>query len=289
MSKTQNSEVRWAPLILGGGFVLLAAAGLLTVFFADELFPEYSPAHRGALVAQETGCLACHTSTLGRASINPVIGKAPSDFPRVPLFSGERMSIEEIDQWIINGISDEKARSRDHVEALETRALGMPAYGDRLTPAEIDDLTTYVALSQYHHSTLDRSSASRAEQLARDYACFTCHGELGQGGVENPGSLKGYIPGFFGTDFRALTRNGNRQDIREWIEDGSSEFIESQGFAGFYPGQFFSERQAIKMPAYRNFLEDEEVELLVDFLIEFMETGPLDGEGILEFRPVRAE
>lgn len=289
MNQTSSSEIRWLPLILAGGLVLLAAIGLITVFFADELFPEQSPADRGARVASGSGCLACHTSVSGEPSLNPIVGEPPDSFVRVPSFSGERMSIEEIEQWIVNGISDEKASSSDHLDLLQDRALPMPAYENRLTSAELADLKSYVALTQYRRFATEKGSSSRGEQLARDYACFTCHGELGQGGVQNPGSLKGYIPGFFGTDFRALTRNGNRQDIREWIEDGTSEFLESQGFAGFYPGQFFSDRQAIRMPAYREFLGEEEVELLVDFLVDLMETGPLDAEKLLEFRPVKAQ
>jgi mono/diheme cytochrome c family protein len=198
----------------------------------------------------------------------------------------ERLSVEELRQWIADGVSEEKAQSESFLNSREAAALQMPGFEDQLSPAEIDDLGAYLALMQYRVSVSDDPSSSRGEQLARKYACFSCHGELGQGGVANPGSLKGYIPGFFGTDFRALTRNGNRQDLHEWIENGVSDFFMNQGFAGFYPGQFFNDRQAIKMPAYKDLLTEAEISLLVDYLLELLEAGPLTADALLEYRPV---
>ena len=60
----------------------------------------------------------------------------------------------------------------------------------------------------------------QGERLAREYNCFQCHGELGQGGFRNAGALKGYIPGYFGDDFAQLTRGGNAESIRAWISQG---------------------------------------------------------------------
>jgi mono/diheme cytochrome c family protein len=198
----------------------------------------------------------------------------------------ERLSVEELRQWIEDGVSEEKARSEAFLSSREAAVLQMPGFASQLSPVEIADLSAYVALMQYRVSASNNPPPSRGEQLARKYACFSCHGELGQGGVANPGSLKGYIPGFFGTDFRALTRNGNRQDLREWIENGVSEFFINQGFAGFYPGQFFNERQVIKMPSYKDLLTEAEISLLVDYLLELLQAGPLTAEALLEYRPV---
>ena len=41
---------------------------------------------------------------------------------------------------------------------------------------------------------------------------------LGAGGVPNPGSFKGYVPGFWGADFDELVRDD--AELREWIETG---------------------------------------------------------------------
>lgn len=279
--QSMNGRVNWWMLCFGGVLAIGAVALLLASLFADEIFPEYSPAHRGRQVAAAGGCFSCHGGLGHPASVNP--GR---DVAGVPDLFHERQSLEELRQWIEDGISESKRQSQSFLSARENRILHMPAYRDQLNRTEIEDLVAFVALHQYSHSVRNRNAPSPGEELARRFACFTCHGELGQGGVENPGSLKGYIPGFFGTDFRALTRNGDRQDLREWILDGHSQFFWEQGFAGFHPGQYFTARQAIRMPGYRGWIADGEVETLVDYLRELMELGPLSGEKLLKYRPL---
>lgn len=266
--------------------MVIAGGLLLAALFSEEIFPEYSPAHRGLQVAREAGCFSCHGEGQGQGSPNPSRSTSSEYFGTVPSMFDERLSEEELRQWIEDGVSEEKAQSEAFLNSRESAALQMPGFASQLSPVEIADLSAYVALMQYRVSVSNNPSPSRGEHLARKYACFSCHGELGQGGVANPGSLKGYIPGFFGTDFRALTRNGNRQDLREWIERGVSDFFINQGFAGFYPGQFFNERQVIKMPAYKDLLTEADILLLVDYLLELLEAGPLTGKALLEYRPV---
>jgi mono/diheme cytochrome c family protein len=267
-----------------GALLVLAALGLLLLsLFSSELFPEYSPAHRGREVAVQAGCFSCHGGLLaGVPSVNPARGLERS----VPGILEERHSPEELRQWIVDGVSESHRNSAAFIHSRENSVLQMPAFGERLTPGEIDDLAAFVGLSQYGESARLHGSTREGESLARRLACFTCHGELGQGGVENPGSLKGYIPGFFGSDFRALTRNGNRQDIREWILKGRSDYFWNQGFAGIYPGRYFTDRQAIRMPAYEGFISESEVEILTDYLIEMMELGPMALGDLLEYRPI---
>ncbi|GAB4108991.1 MAG: hypothetical protein Kow001_08170 [Acidobacteriota bacterium] len=277
-----SARVNWLSLGIGVLLALAAAVLLVLTLFADEVFPEYSPAHRGRQVAVAAGCFSCHGGLGTVPSLNP--GRGPE--ATVPDMVHERMDLDELRQWIRDGISEERRQSQAFQAARQNRVIHMPAFGSRLASSEIEDLVAYLALQQYAHSARFRPAPSAGETLARRYACFTCHGELGQGGVENPGSLKGYIPGFFGNDFRALTRNGERQDLREWILDGHSQSFWQQGFAGFYPGQYFTHRQSIKMPAYRGFISDEEVETLVDYLLELMELGPLSGEALLAYRPM---
>ncbi len=277
-----SGGVNWLGLGIGAVLVLVAVVVLGLTLFADEVFPEYSPAHRGLQVAVTSGCFSCHGGLGTVPSVNPGRGAETS----VPDMFHERQTLDELRQWIRDGISEEKRQSQAFQAARESRVIHMPAFGDRLSASGIEDLVSYLALQQYAHAARLRPAASPGETLARRYACFTCHGELGQGGVENPGSLKGYIPGFFGNDFRALTRNGERQDLREWILDGHSQFFWQQGFAGFYPGRYFTHRQSIKMPAYRDFITEAEVETLVEYLRELMELGPLSGEALLAYRPL---
>lgn len=273
-----STQIKWLPLSIAGVLVIIAIVALASSIFADEIFPEYSPSHRGFLVAVDAGCFSCHSG-----ASNP---SAENSSDTVPLLSEDRHSPDELRQWIEDGITKEKAESKSYLEARDAKALKMPAYKDRLSGNEIEDLIAYLALFQYTPARTEKTTGSKGEQLARKYSCFTCHGELGQGGIENPRSLKGYIPGFFGTDFRALTQNGNREDIREWILEGRSRFFWDQGFAGIFPGRYFTNRQAIQMPAYEGIIPENEVEVLVDYLIETMDKGPLTSEDIFHMESI---
>ncbi|GAB4251649.1 MAG: hypothetical protein Kow00109_27330 [Acidobacteriota bacterium] len=279
-TRERTSGLRLVPLI-AGGLLALAAAGILVVsLFSAELFPEYSPAHRGMLVARDAGCGGCHGELGGTTVRVP----DPALQTRIPDLLHERMAPEEIAEWIRDGISRREAE--EHAgRPPRPRILQMPAYGERLSEEEIADVVAYVALLQYAAAARRHGAGDAGEELARHWGCYACHGELGQGGAGNPGSLKGYIPGFFGNDFRALTRNGDRDDLRQWIRHGRSEFIWNQGFAGFYPFRFFDARQVIRMPAYEDRLTDAEVEALVDHLLDLMNRGPLTAEDLMIFRP----
>jgi hypothetical protein len=114
------------------------------------------------------------------------------------------------------------------------------------------------------------------EQLARKYYCFQCHGQLGQGGFKNAKSLKGYVPGYFGRDFKILTRNADPDSVREWITQGVDPEILENPLTGWI-AEFFFNRQAINMPSYKS-LEPEEIEILVNYVITLNEFGPMTAE-----------
>lgn len=276
---------RKMPLVIGLLLILAAAGMLFLVFFRNEIFPDYSPGHRGLLAAREAGCFSCHVQVSGQGALNPL---KTGGRDQVPNPFTERHEIPWIRRWIENGVGNEEQNRRESGAQQRDEALVMPAFGDQLSAEEIDDLVSFVALAQYGQTADRIPDLPDGERIARRYACYTCHGELGQGGVANPGALKGYIPGFFGEDFRSLTRNGNRQDIREWILDGHSQYFWNLGIAGVRPGRFFGERQVIQMPAFRDFVSEEELEPLTDHLIELMNLGPLDAEALLAYRPLRS-
>jgi cytochrome c553 len=119
------------------------------------------------------------------------------------------------------------------------------------------------------------------ERLARRYYCFQCHGELGQGGFPNKGALKGYVPGFFGSDFRALTNNGSPSGIEAWITRGTNLDLTGRLIEGPIAA-FFIERQAIHMPSFDS-LSGRELDLLVDYVSVLNRLGPMDVARVMEY------
>lgn len=64
----------------------------------------------------------------------------------------------------------------------------------------------------------ESTAALRGEAVAHRLGCFTCHGAEGRGGVADPGSRSGTIPGWDGPTVGTLVAND--QELREWITDG---------------------------------------------------------------------
>ena len=111
------------------------------------------------------------------------------------------------------------------------------------------------------------------ERLARTYHCFQCHGHLGQGGFKNAKSLKGYVPGYFGSDFKTLTSNADPDSVREWIMHGMDSTLLEEPVLGRV-AEFFFGRQAVGMPSYKS-LQPEEIEILVNYVITLHQYGPM--------------
>ena len=77
--------------------------------------------------------------------------------------------------------------------------------------------------------------------------------------MENPGSFKGYIPGFWGSDFDELVLDGD--ELHRWVGEGKIARIAEHPI-----GKWFFRRQAIKMPAYGRFLGDADIDALVAYV-----------------------
>ncbi len=249
------------------------AGGIGWWFGKDHILPESSPFTRGQALARSAGCLACHGLEQGGAP-NPT----PTEHGNVlPALAASRASAEVLGQWIAAGISDARAASEADAARRAEELVRMPAYADVLDAEEQADLVAYLLLLREHS---EGEEWAEAEQLARAHACFDCHGPFGQGGVENPGSLKGYIPGFFGTDFDLLTRDGNETDVLEWIRDGAAAAFLAQGIGPIEPAVWFTDAQTVKMPAFGEFLDEEELALLTDYVLHLRSLGPLDAAAI---------
>lgn len=270
-------------LLLIAGFIIAVAA---TVFVQVERRPESSPVSRGARLAEEAGCFACH----GRSEEEPRFNlrlAAPGDWRgknNPSLWEGEITEVKVLVDWIANGVP------ADEAEKHRNLFIRMPAYKDRLTPGEIEDIAAWI-LAEGLKIWADPNSVKlppagqaltpdqlfvAGDALSRRHGCYQCHGELGQGGVANPDSFKGYIPGFQGKDFLKLTADGDRTEILHWIAHGRGRAIES-GPLGRLAKKFL-DGQAIPMPGYRDQLTGVEKELLADYLLLLNKTGPLSAQ-----------
>lgn len=300
--KLLKSRKLWLTLAL----TALVGGGVFFLIVKDEILPEYAPFSRGRAIAEEAGCFSCHGRTGSDAAFNartPKDAQAAIDWAanapleRVPPFAdgidaadpdADEPSMTDLRQWIELGTEGMRKDPRALDRAKEN-VLTMPGYAEHFSPRDIDDLVAYVSLLRHRHFAMENAKSgfetlSRGEALSRSLGCFSCHGELGQGGVANPGSFKGYIPGFFGKDFQLLTRNGNRDDVREWIRDGIAVDFRDQNILGFEPGVYFTERSAVKMPAYGKLISDEDLEVLVDYCLELNTIGPMGPPELREYR-----
>jgi mono/diheme cytochrome c family protein len=276
--------------VLGWILALLFAIAVAgTVLLQFEKQPEASPVGRGERLAQQAGCFACHGRGDGEPRFNlrqandKWAGKANPTF-----WDNSITETKVLVDWITNGVpADQAAR---HKKLF----IQMPAYKDRLKPDEIEAIAAWILaeglkISQAAGSKFGPANPPKGplqadelfaagDHLSRKYGCYQCHGELGQGGVANPGSFKGYIPGLFGKDLAKLTANVDREEIIHWIDHGRGRAIES-GVTGRL-AKHYLDRQATQMPGYRDQLTAEEKGLLADYIILLHKKGPLPPQEI---------
>jgi mono/diheme cytochrome c family protein len=240
--------VRRLALVLSPLAVLASLAGVAWWRTRD-----IGPVQRGARLASERGCLSCHgpAGRLADPDGTLGIGSIPS-FEHDDVTSYAR-SEGEIREWVLDG----KPRRLREAQDGETALLAMPAWRDRLSAREVDDLVAWVkAVSDFDPLPAE---AAAGRDVAASLGCFACHGPQGRGDTPNPGSLKGHIPSWSGRDFFELARDEG--EIREWIRDGSPRRLRGNPVA-----TFFLRRQAIRMPAYGDRVTDEEVRRITAYI-----------------------
>ncbi|MBI3181636.1 MAG: c-type cytochrome [Myxococcales bacterium] len=243
----------WCLLAVG------AATGAGSAAWRWKIAPERRSAFdEGSRLAESLGCFGCH-GPRGRGGVkNPgaIWGEVPSlDSGMVPMFT---QGDEDIREFIREGMSRRLRDDKDYRARLRKQAIQMPAYGDFLSPEQVEDLVVFLkAINDAPAAEEER--LRRAEALYKSAGCNGCHGQRGMGGVPNPGSLKGYIPGFLTDDFEELVKD--RNEAGEWIREGVVQRLAQNPLA-----QQFLDRQRGKMPAYRQHLSPEEVDLLVDYV-----------------------
>lgn len=241
--------------------LLLAESGWLAYPFLRDLVvpPEKTAAARGRQLAYDLGCFSCH-GPLGRGGLpNP-----GSELKTIPSFhQGTIMMFAKDDDdlraWILDGAPAAKLNSVAYQEAMAAQAIRMPAYREIIDDEQLDDLVAYLRSASELLYPPERDLAEEGAELAHDLGCFACHGEMGGGGLPNPGSLKGYVPGFYGPDFAELVRDDT--ELRAWIADGGVPRLSDDPLASF-----FLERQRIKMPGYKDHLSSEQLDALVAYV-----------------------
>lgn len=242
---------RWWPrfllllLVIETGFLVYAPLRDVAVQV------ERDPVRRGREVAQRMGCFSCH----GPAGIGGVTNPG-SSVDTVPGFREQTPMMfvhndQEIREYILDGAPAAKLKRESYRKEMESQAIRMPAYRAWLSTADVDALVAFIRAT----SGLllpDDPELARGEELMRAKGCFACHGEMGSGGLPNPGSFKGYVPGFIGPDFVELVQNDD--ELQEWIRRGTIARLEKHPIASR-----FLEAQRIKMPAYGEHLSDWEI------------------------------
>ena len=195
--------------------------------------PAPTPFLRGKSVAEKQGCFACH-GTGGLSGI-----PNPGDEDDIPSWDGgTAMMFLEKDEHIREFIEDGHRKGEDGGEGL----IKMPAYGKSLSQKEIQDLIAYVKGVSVFYPEMPESIRSGME-TAQKTGCFGCHGPSGRGGVRNPGSFKGIIPGWDSPELSDLAKDSS--EIAEWIRTGTLRRLEKN-----FVARFFLKRQTVKMPAY---------------------------------------
>lgn len=255
-------------------FVLcVLGLGALAYPWARDLVlqTETTPAMRGHEVALRAGCFSCH----GPNGIGKVKNPGSPD-GEVPGFSeGTPMmwvnSEAEIREYILDGWPKRKADDPKYREKIKGQLLFMPAYRGFLSDKDVDDLVAYIRAQSGLVGPKDDLALDGLD-VAWEQGCFDCHGPMGAGGVRNLGSFKGYIPGWWGEDYRDLVRSDD--ELREWIEAGRLQRLEENPLA-----RHFTNQQVIQMPPYKTRLSEKKLKALMAY-VRWVNSGEWRSQGM---------
>ncbi|NIM65854.1 MAG: c-type cytochrome [Candidatus Latescibacteria bacterium] len=252
--------------------ILVVLAGITLGGLTYLRKPRLTPTMHGAKLAQELGCFACHGPRGTGGVANP-----GSEEEEVPAWDGGNAMMyvkneQEIREWILYGHPKRLENEHRHESASNPELRGdenhvqdgsnafplrMPRFEDVISKKGLDDLVAfYKAVAAFE--TLPEQ-AREGYQAASRLGCFGCHGPGGRIGSKNPRSFKVYIPPWHGRDFADLVKND--EELREWILDGTIDRFESSPVA-----RYFTRRQVIQMPAYKDALSDRELDALVAYI-----------------------
>jgi mono/diheme cytochrome c family protein len=229
---------------LATGLCVVAVSAVTAVFWWRST--NVGPVQRGAELALAQGCLGCH----GGPRVSLLLPRPFTDLDEVDAVTTR--------EWVLDGMPEAVRQDVEARGALEAAAIRMPAWRGRLSHAQVDELVAYLralASADVPEDPAARTGHAVAERLG----CFGCHGPGGRGASRNPGSLKGYIPPWDGRDFAELVTDEG--ELREWILSGRPQRLQANPLA-----RFFLDRQAIRMPAFRGQITEDELRALEAYI-----------------------
>jgi len=234
----------------GMGAVLLVGAALaLPVVRTYWRVRSSNPVRRGLEVATRSGCFACH-GPMGATGIpDPALGE------EVPPWSGGIFMMyvkgeEEVREYVLDGVSRRRALSESSKARRERAAIRMPAFRGTLSSREVEDVVAAFLVLSGMKRPEDGTLEGRGLEIAETHRCFSCHASGGSGGRPNPGSFTGFVPGWYGADFRDLVRD--RDEFVAWVREGKIERLSANPVA-----RRFMQRQRLQMPAYSDMSDDD--------------------------------
>jgi mono/diheme cytochrome c family protein len=230
--------------LLAGGLCVVAVSAAMAMFWWRSA--NVGPVQRGADLALAQGCLGCHEGP----GASPVL-------PR-PFANLDDVDPATLREWILHGMPWKVRRDPEARASLDAASIRMPAWRERLSDAQVDDLVAYVR-AVAAADVPDDPTARNGHAVAERLGCFRCHGPGGRGASSNPGSLKGDIPPWDGRDFTELVVDDS--ELREWILDGRPQRLQTNVVA-----RFFLDRQAIRMPAFRGQITEGELRALEAYI-----------------------
>lgn len=246
--------------LLAAGLSVVAVSAVTAVFRWQSA--NVGTVQRGADLAVAQGCLGCHAGP----GVSPLL-------PR-PFAELDDVDPETLREWILDGMPWRVRQDPEILDALEAAAIRMPAWRERLSDAQVDDLVAY--LRALAAADLPRDPAARkGYAVAERLGCFRCHGPGGRSAGSNPGSLKGYIPPWDGRDFAELVVD--QGELREWVLGGRPQRLQASPLA-----RFFLDRQAIRMPAFRGQVTEEELRALEAYIGWLRAQVPGSGRNLLQ-------
>jgi len=159
-------------------------------------------------------------------------------------------------RWRGDGAPVENSQAiRDAIQRGRPAVPGMPgpmpAFGVRVSGGMVGRMVLGTEIAAGLGEVSDESEIRIGMAIATEMGCFDCHGPMGSGGVRNPGTLGGQVPGFFGASFdrQVETMDG----IKGIVRDGRATRR-----AWWTPWK----RPALDMPAYGDRLDSVEISLL---------------------------